>query len=428
MLRKSAKINLILRNTNVIHNHVICNSPKNKFKNIPPAISFEIFQFMKEFSKEKWNALAGEKIFLQHNYLFALENSTPAGIRFRYVFVYENKILKAICYFQLADLTSAELGSFINLENYGGIINSVGNRLNDLLFSGKKYRSNNLLVCGSLFVSGEYGIACKDERFFPDVFKLLPEIINNISERITDENGRVVGVSIKDFYEEHDIFAIELTRKNFYRMVIDPNMIFKIRKDWTTYDDYLNAMSAKYRLRANNVMKKIEDVEIKYLEPGDIRKEKEGIEKLYHNVQKKAPVRIVKVDIHYFLELKKQLKNDFVFRAFYLEHKMIAFTSGFKHDSHYEAHFIGIDYHYNKSHLLYQNILYDFIHEAIKNKSSELVFGRTAMEIKSGVGAVAYPLFAYIKLSNSFLNKLVKPFIPTEENKSWIPRNPFRED
>jgi hypothetical protein len=105
---------------------------------------------------------------------------------------------------------------------------------------------------------------------------------------------------------------------------------------------------------------------------------------------------------------------------------MIAFTSGFKSGPHYEAHFIGIDYHYNKSHSLYQNILYDFIREAIKNKSGQLTFGRTAMEIKSTVGAVAYPLYSYLKFSNGFLNSLIKPFIPSETNTGWIPRSPFK--
>lgn len=406
---------------------MICQTIKNKIQNVTGEISFEIFKSVNEFSAQIWNKIAGNKIFLQYDYLRALENSGTAGISFRYVIINKNKIPGAILNFQIADLTSKELGSFINLENYGTVLQIAGNKINDLLFSRSKYTSNNLLVCGSLFVSGEYGISCAGEKFYAEVIQIHPEIINKITDEINEEGGRVIACSVKDFYEQEDKFAKELGKNNFYRMVIDPNMIFSLRKEWQNFDDYLNALSSKYRVRANNVISKLKKAEIKYFDIQEMEKERNTIEHLYLNVQKKAPVRIVRAGINYFLQLKKYLGEQFVFRAFYLEGKMIAFTSGFIYKKHYEAHFIGIDYHFNKSHLLYQNILYDFIHESIKNKAEKLFFGRTAMEIKSTVGAAALPLFSYIRFSNSLLNRMVKPFIPKEENKSWIPRNPFKE-
>lgn len=400
---------------------------KNSANGKDKAVSFEVFHHASQVNAIAWNAIAGNKIFLQHSYLTALEASKPAGMQFRYVLVHENKTAAAVCYFQLADLSSTELGSIINFEDYGDFLAAVGNKINNMLFSTAKYSSNNLLVCGNLFVSGEYGIAC-DENFLSIVFKILPEVTEVFLEEIENTGGRIVAVTIKDFYEPEDQVVSETIGKKFHRMVIDPNMIFKVNSNWHSFDDYLDAMSAKYRLRANNVLKKLDDTEIRYLQLEDIIKEQKYIEQLYHNVQQKAPVRIVKADIHYFIELKKHLKDNFIFRAFYIGEEMIAFTSGFLFQKHYEAHFIGIDYRYNKSHAIYQNILYDFVHEAIKSNATELVFGRTAMEIKSTVGAVAYPLFSYLRLSNSLLNKVVKPFIPSSENKNWIARNPYREN
>jgi predicted N-acyltransferase len=407
---------------------VITTVVKNYFNSSLPDIGYEVFDSIKNIPTEEWNKIAGEKIFLQHQYLIALENSKPAGFSFYYVFILEKKTVKGICYFQIVDLVSKELGSIINPDTYGSFLSNVGNKINRLLFSGSKYTSANLIVCGSLFVSGEYGISADSEKYFPVVLKTLPEIIEKITLRIKEQKGKVIAWVVKDFYEIPDKNAQSLLKENFHRMVIDPNMIFHVRKEWRSFDDYINALSAKYRLRANNVMKKLEDVKIVNLEIAEIEKEKETIEKLYLQVQKKAPVRIVRVEIRYFLELKTQLKDDFVFRAFYLDKKMIAFTSGFKHKTRCEAHFIGIDYHYNKSHSLYQNILYDFILEAITNKCEELVFGRTAMEIKSTVGAVAHPLYSYIKFSNSLLNRAARHLVPSVENKSWIPRNPFKEE
>ncbi len=405
---------------------MICKTARNKYKADGNSVSFEIAETLHEINAVEWNKIAGHKIFLRYDYLQALEHSKPSGISFRYVVLHEGTIPIGICYFQCADLTSKELGSIINFENYGNLISSIANSINELLFSTKRYSANILLVCGSLFVSGEYGIACVDEKHFPLLIKALPSVISRITDKIQENQGRVIAVSVKDFYEAEKIHTDYLLNENFHRMIIDPNMIFHVQPQWKSFDNYLDALSAKYRLRANNTIKKLEGIELKYLEYEDIVRESAIIDKLYHNVQKKAPVRIARVDMNYFLELKNHLKNEFVMRGYYLENKMIAFTSGFIHARHYEAHFIGLDYHFNKSHALYQNMLYDFINEAIKNNTKELVFGRTAMEIKSTVGAVAHPLVSYIKFSSKILNRMIKPFIPSEENKNWIPRSPFK--
>ena len=148
-----------MRSENSIHEHVICKSDKNKFQNSDKEITFEILNSANDISVAEWNKIAGENIFLQYDYLIAIEKSNAAGISFRYVLICENKIAIALCYFQIADISSKEIGSLINFENSGVILSSIGNKINSLLFSGNKYSSSNLLVCGSLFVSGEHGIA-----------------------------------------------------------------------------------------------------------------------------------------------------------------------------------------------------------------------------------------------------------------------------
>lgn len=106
----------------------------------------------------------------------------------------------------------------------------------------------------------------------------------------------------------------------------------------------------------------------------------------------------------------------------------MAFTSGFHvSGGHHEAHFIGIDYSLNTSLQLYQNILYSYIDDAIQMKSKHLYFGRTAMEIKTTVGAKAFPLHSYFRLENKVMNKMAKTILKHIPEQSWIPRNPFKE-
>jgi hypothetical protein len=61
---------------------------------------------------------------------------------------------------------------------------------------------------------------------------------------------------------------------------------------------------------------------------------------------------------------------------------------------HSYAGFVGLDYDYNRDCALYQNILYRILDDAIKEGASSVDLARTAMEIKSTMGAepVSYRL------------------------------------
>ena len=60
-----------------------------------------------------------------------------------------------------------------------------------------------------------------------------------------------------------------------------------------------------------------------------------------------------------------------------------------------DAHFVGINYEYNREYAVYQRMLYDYIQIAIENRLQQINFGRTASEIKSSVGAEPQNLTIY---------------------------------
>ncbi|MBK6950002.1 MAG: hypothetical protein IPH16_19740 [Haliscomenobacter sp.] len=60
---------------------------------------------------------------------------------------------------------------------------------------------------------------------------------------------------------------------------------------------------------------------------------------------------------------------------------------------------------------------------------NRVVFARTALEIKSSVGAVARPARVYLAHVNPFLNCLLPYAVRLVEPKEeWTPRHPFREE
>ncbi len=384
-----------------------------------------VYSFIQHADKKIWNGLAGEKHFLRTEYLQALEESNPAGFAYRYVLVYENKKPAAALYFQLADLSSKDAGSIVNMHQYGKIMQAIASGINDLLLNGKKYEGNYLLVCGNMLVTGDHGIGCKPENF-SHVMNHLPSVMDSITEEINKSNGRIVAYLIKDFYEPEMQVASRLENSGFNPMRIDPNMKVAIKPEWKTFEDYLQSLSAKYRLRANNTRELCNGVEIKEFSAEKIKKHAEEIENLYLQVAGKAPVLIVRVNPDFFIAMKKRLKEHYCFRAYFKNGKMIGFTSGYYYHV-LEAHFIGMDYHLHKEHQIYQFILYDFIECAIRHRKKELIFGRTAIEIKSTVGAAPYDLTAYLKINSAILHRIVGAVLPFFRNDKYIIRNPFKE-
>jgi hypothetical protein len=92
-----------------------------------------------------------------------------------------------------------------------------------------------------------------------------------------------------------------------------------------------------------------------------------------------------------------------------------------------DTYFLGYDNAVQKEKMLYLNMLYDMIGYAIKKKYDNIIFGRTALEIKSAVGAKPIKMFGLIEHSNRIVNSKMSVIFPyLEPEMIWKERNPFR--
>jgi hypothetical protein len=389
------------------------------------AASFSMFTTIGNVPVDDWMLATNSKVlFTSIDYLAALEKSKPSGLLCRYVIVYEQEVPVATLLFQLLNVGDKDLGGVLNLQDKGWLLQNLNGTINRMLFSCKHDLPNYLVCCGNLLISGEYGITVSAKPKLPIVMQKFSQIIEAVKKSV--EPCSFCAWMVKDFFDT-TLIDQALEDEGYVLLPMDPEMIFYVRDNWLKFSDYVDAMSAKYRLKCNQALKKMEEVSISNLTIAQLEKFSSEMMKLYHNVQQRSTVQLLRVNKNYFIELKKTMPDSFYVKGFFLGSKLIAFTSGFVFDEHHEAHFIGIDYTYNKSHQLYQNILYSFIKEAILKKSKYIYFGRTAMEMKTTVGARAYPLATYFKLENGFLNKMFKPVIRRATVQPWIPRNPFKE-
>ena len=74
-------------------------------------------------------------------------------------------------------------------------------------------------------------------------------------------------------------------------------------------------------------------------------------------------------------------------------------------------------------------MLFDLIREGIDKRVTKVDLSRTAVEIKSTVGAIPHDMYLYLKHNNKLLNRAVETvlgFVKPEED--YIIRSPFREE
>ncbi|MBI1287630.1 MAG: GNAT family N-acetyltransferase [Flavobacteriales bacterium] len=208
---------------------------------------------------------------------------------------------------------------------------------------------------------------------------------------------------------------------------MQPNMTSTIRPDWQDFDSVMNDFSSKYRVRAKAAIKKAEHLTLREFSVDDIQQHNDTIMQLFKNVEAGADFHMVSIHPRYFLDLKAALDDHFVVKGFFDGEKLIGFYSYIRGFEHSYASFVGLNYDYNQDCSLYQNILYHLLDDAIKDGAKSIDLARTAMEIKSTMGAEPVDHHLMIKHLNSITNSILKRFITNIRPKEWTQRNPFKE-
>lgn len=378
------------------------------------------------FAQSDWDScISKEKLFLTRDYLSVCEKSNLPGLSNRFLLLRKNGAPCAIAYFQLINLSDAGLGGILNLDEYGGLAGTVSGKINKLLFHPGSGNSSLLLVCGNLLISGNHGISAIDDASFLAAVKSITPVKKAIEQSLA-RTEKIVGFMVKDFYEDEDKVAAPVLSKDYFMLNTDPEMVFEVNPEWNNFEDYLAALSSKYRVRTKGAIAKMEGITIRELSFDEVKHSLNDLYTLNDNVIRKAPVKLIRPSAEYFIQLKEIYGDHFRIKGFFREKTMIAFTSALWNEHHMEAHCIGIDYNLNSQYSIYQNILYSYIIDAIECKSKRLYFGRTALEIKSTTGAKPYHLACYFRFANRMLNMLAKPMISSTGPGDWIPRDPFK--
>jgi hypothetical protein len=279
-----------------------------------------------------------------------------------------------------------------------------------------------ILIAGNMLVSGPYGMQFLAEC---DV-KLQEEIWHSALKAADDQFGTSSLTVVKDFLPNASS-SVNLAFEGFLKVNTLPLMVMHLPANWTGFSDYLEAMSTKYRTRARAALQKAGSLTTEYWDSAQIRANSRQIHLLYTEVYKRAKFRIQPVNEAYIPTLAEAFPDGrFRFTAWKDGDKLIGFSTAFVHQNQFDAHLIGMDYTYNRSHSLYLNMIYRYIQDAIELRVNRIDFGRTAMEIKSTAGAIPQELDVMVRLKSGMGNQLAKRFTSKIKSEDWIQRHPFK--
>jgi hypothetical protein len=395
---------------------------------LEPELRLQIRDSVSDISREDWDHVVGEKkVFMQYAYLESLEQLAPPNVSYRYAIICSKGRPVWAGYFQILRFNQEALKELLkpiaHSHNYVGLITGM----REWLTKESSERSIRVLISGNCYISGEYG-----QSMVPDIdpaaaFEWLAETVRILLR--TERDDRAISlVLVKDYYEPLREPSKRLRRSRFYEFFVEPEMIVKLNPDWQTFEDYLAAMSKKYRNRARAVRRKTQNVTQENWDAATVTANEALLYGLYLNVHKSASFRLSVLPPAYFSTMKNKFPELFQLHVYKLNGEVIGFRTSFLQHDALEAHYIGLDYSVNREYSLYQAILYDLIEEGIGYRAGQVYLGRTASEIKSTVGATAHPLTCYIRHRNSLSNQLIRPFLEYLKPSDWIPRNPFKEE
>ena len=323
-------------------------------------------------------------------------------------------------------LVGITLTQFLNLnllESFGERDNCIKTSVRNFIF--KNYCSHVLFI-GNNMLSGQNAYVISDtitNTEMVTVLKLAIEALKNIFKK---QKTKVHLTVFKDFDTTTSTELIPIL-KEYYKFTTQPNMVFFIPENWKTEEDYINALHKKYRDQYKRARKKIMDVEKRKLSSEEMKIHKTTINHLYHHVAKNAPFNTFFLAENHFCNFKEYLNDNFLFYGYFLNNKLIGFNTLVKNGNVMDTYFLGYDDTIQREKMLYLNMLYDMIAYSIKKEFKEIIFARTALEIKSSVGAKPEEMFGFLKHSNPLIDKKIgKLFAYLEPKTIWKERNPFK--
>ncbi|PWH83918.1 GNAT family N-acetyltransferase [Algibacter marinivivus] len=372
---------------------------------------------------EAWDALLTNDIFLKTNFLKGLELSYPINISGYYVGVFKDEILVGIAIVQRVQMYTDD----IFRKNGSDSLKQLAKQLVSKIVKG------NALVVGNLMHTGQHGIYFNDNQINQtDYLKELEKALDNLTLEVRAKFNKKIRVIVFKDYFENDNIHMDIAffkRNNLYKIQVQPNMILAIPDTWETSEDYISAFNKKYRKRYKTARKKSSTLHYRELDTEYLKAHADTIFNLYETVSDNASVNSFKLQKDHFHQLKVHLKDQFKVFGVFLNEELVGFYTLILNGKTLETYFLGYNKDLQHQHQMYLNMIFNMACYGIENEFKSIVYARTAMEIKSSIGAKPHTMHIYLNHTNNFIANTVLKCIVKYMNpiQKWEERHPFRK-
>ncbi|WP_248724571.1 GNAT family N-acetyltransferase [Seonamhaeicola sp. ML3] len=384
-------------------------------------IAHKIYSATHEIPSD-WDRLPSNDVFLKTPFLKGLEASTPSNISSYYVGVFKADKLVGIAIIQRVQMYLDD----VFRRNTNSFIKQTGKQLVSSFVRG------NALVAGNLMHTGQHGMyydaaEITQNEFLNSIQKAIKDITLEIKEKF---NKKIRIIVFKDYFQDdaiHDCTTF-FKEQNLYKIQVQPNMIFEISNTWKSQEDYISSFNKKYKRRYRTARKKSKDLVCKELDENYIEKHSKDLFRLYETVSDNAGINSFKLSENHFLSLKKSLKDEFKVFGYFLNEALIGFYTLILNNDRLETYFLGYNKALQHKYQMYLNMLFNMACFGIENHFKTVVFARTAMEIKSSIGAKPHTMDVYLTHTNNFIANTVMKCVVKYMNpiRQWEERHPFK--
>lgn len=381
---------------------------------------FKIYNSVEEFP-DSWDALTHNDVFLKTSFLRALELSCPKNITPIYIGVFKAKTLVGIAIIQRVEMYLEDIFRNAN-DQY------LTRKTKQLISNIVK---GNALIIGNIMHTGQHGLYFNTQDIsYQEYLNQLSLAVDAIKSKIKkDHNKKVRLIAFKDYFEADAIHTNEAFFKNekVYKVQVQPNMVFSISQSWETIEDYISAFTKKYRDRYKSARKKGKQIVKRELDVDALNVLQPELFQLYKNVSDNARVNTFILNDSHFKTLKEELKDNFRVFGYFIEEELVGFFTLILNNKSLDTYFLGYNHKYQHKHQMYLNMLFDMAQFGIENNFKQIVYARTAMEIKSSVGAKPKTMHIYLKHTNFVANSMLKLiFKYLNPETKWVERHPFK--
>lgn len=366
---------------------------------------------------ESWDKIAASNVFLQSRYLSVLTTAAPSNMKCFFVVLYVNNELAGVGLLQYIDLSA--------IQSVGNGKAKIQNKFRDFVM---KVMASKVLFVGNNMLSGQNAFVLSDSLSLEKAMVLLQKASNEWVSKQQKLGNKTHLISFKDFESSEKMYLQKHVSDACFCFEIQPNMVFNVKKEWQSFDDYVASLTKKYRDQFKRARKKSLPLQKRKLSIEDLHILQDRMYELYQFVAKQASFNTFYLPLNHWVVFKENLQDDFLVYGYFKDDLLIGFNTLVRNGNNMETYFLGYDMQYQKEYMLYLNMLYDMIAFSVNQGFSSINFGRTALEIKSSVGATAVPLHGFILHQNKLINPYLKYFFKWLEPKvHWEVRNPFRD-